>query len=320
MRLRTVVFVAVLAAISAAAVTALLPQGPEVRIEIPVGAGAYGTARLLKREGVIPSAFLFKLLAKATGSQHSLKPGLYVLRRNMGTLNALRWIREGRSEQVKIVVPEGFMAGQIAARLQEGGVTDAKAFLDYVRENNLEGYLFPSSYMFRRGLPASEVAHQMHVNFRRLVEPEIERAGQRRFTLAQVLALASIVEREARLRSEMPMVAAVYINRLDRRMRLEADPTVQYALGKDTGEWKKALTRADLGVASKYNTYQYFGLPPGPICNPGLDAVRAVLYPAQTDALYFVADHTGGHVFSRTLDEHTNARNRIRRARQRQQR
>jgi len=311
--------VAALALGGSIALLSLLPQGSEVRVEIPDGAGASETARQLKREGVIPSTFLFKALAKATGSEHALKPGSYVLRRRMGTRKALRWIREGRSEQVKVVIPEGFMAAQIANRLQEAGVSDARGFMDYVRENNLEGYLFPASYFFRRGLTGEEVAHQMHVNSRRFVEPEFDKAGQRRFTLAQLLTLASIVQREAHLQSEMPMIAAVYINRLDRRMRLEADPTVQYALGKDSGEWKKGLTRADLRIASKYNMYQYFGLPPGPICSPGLDAVRAVLYPAQTDTLFFVADRTGGHVFSRTLDEHTNARNRIKRALRRPQ-
>ncbi|MBI5243865.1 MAG: endolytic transglycosylase MltG [Elusimicrobia bacterium] len=316
MRLRTA---AAGAALALAAALFLLPAGPDVRVEVPAGAGASETARLLKAAGVIPSAFIFKALAKATGSDHKLKPGLYVLRRRMGTLEALRWIREGRSEQVKIVIPEGFMARQIADRLQEAGVADSAAFMDYVRSNNMEGYLFPASYFFHRGLPAEEIAHHMHVNFRRFIEPEVAKAGQQRFTLAQAVTLASIVQREARLQSEMPMIAAVYINRLDKRMRLEADPTVQYALGKDSGEWKKALTRADLGLLSKYNTYQYFGLPPGPICSPGLDAVRAVLFPAQTDALYFVADRAGGHIFSRTLDEHINARNRIKRAFSRRQ-
>jgi len=291
----------------------LLPPGPEVRVDVRAGMGASGVARLLKREGVIFSSLLFKAAARATRSEQKLKPGVYLLRKRMGTMAALRWLKEGRSEQQKVVIPEGFMAAQIASRLHEAGVTDRTAFMDYVRENNLEGFLFPSAYFFNRGLPAEEVAHHMHMNFRRFVEPEFVRAAQSRFTLPQVVALASIVQREARLISEMPMIAAVYRNRLERRMRLQADPTVQYALGKDTGEWERALSRADLADPSKYNTYVHFGLPPGPICSPGVDAVRAVFYPASTDALYFVADNTGGHVFSRTLDEHTNARNRIRR-------
>ena len=153
----------------------------------------------------------------------------------------------------------------------------------------------------------------MYAEFRRAAVPVFERSPQRRFTIEQAVILASIVQREARRKSEMPMIAAVYANRLQRRMRLEADPTVQYALGKDSGAWKRDLSRRDLRIFSRFNTYQYFGLPAGPICSPGLDALRAALEPAETDALYFVADNAGGHVFSRTLDEHLNARNRIRR-------
>ena len=291
-----------------------MPLGPELRVDIPAGVGASETARILKREGVIGSVLLFKAAAKLSGADRSLKPGTYRFRKGMGARRALGIIRAGRIEHVRILIPEGFMASQIALRLGEAGVADAQPFLAYVRENNLEGFLFPATYFFSRGMDAAAVAHHMHAEFTRYAEPEFESVRQERFTLAQVVTLASIVQREALVASEMPVIAAVYLNRLSRRMRLEADPTVQYALGAEKGVWKKRLTRSDLKTYSRYNTYQNFGLPPGAICSPGLDALRSVLHPGSTDTLYFVADNTGTHIFSRTIEEHNRARERVKRA------
>ena len=295
------------------------PAGETVRVEIPSGASASGTASLLRREGVIRSVRLFKVCAKLTHLDRSLKPGRYAFRRGMPVVKVLRLLHEGATERIKVVVPEGFMARQIADRLEALGVAPSAGFMAYVQRNNLEGYLFPETYLFDQGLTPERVAHHMHMEFRRLVEPEFRAAGQTRFTLRQVVTLASIVQREARLSSEMPMIAAVYQNRLRKRIRLEADPTVQYALGRTTGQWKKGLTYADLRFQSPYNTYANFGLPPGPICSPGLDAVRAVLHPAETEAIYFVADNTGGHAFTSTLDEHNKAKRKAKRERLLQQ-
>jgi UPF0755 protein len=151
----------------------------------------------------------------------------------------------------------------------------------------------------------------MRQEFARRIEAEFVRTEPKpKMTLHQALTLASIVEREAVLKSEQPMVAAVYLNRMRLRMRLEADPTVQYGLGY----WKKGLTTEDLRNPSEYNTYMHYGLPPGPICNPGLEAFRAALHPAVTEAIYFVADHEGGHVFSVTHDEHLKAKQSFKRA------
>ena len=283
-------------------------------MDIPAGVGAAETARILKREGVIGSILLFKAAAKLSAVDRSLKPGIYHFRKGMGAWRALEIIRAGRSEHVRVLIPEGFMASQIALRLEEAGVTRAEPFLEYVRENNLEGFLYPATYFFSRGMEAKAVAHHMHEEFTRFARPEFASVRQERFTLAQVVALASIVQREAMVSSEMPLIAAVYLNRLSRRMRLEADPTVQYALGSEKGAWKKRLTRSDLKAHSRFNTYQNFGLPPGAICSPGLDALRSVLHPGSTDALYFVADNTGTHIFSRTIEEHNRARERVKRA------
>ncbi|HBL15671.1 MAG: hypothetical protein A2X36_00720 [Elusimicrobia bacterium GWA2_69_24] len=284
----------------------LQPGTEEVLVEIPSGLNASGTAQLLKKEGIIRSVTLFKIFAKLTGVDRKLKPGSYALRRPMAAPLAAWRLHEGKIQPIKVVIPEGFMARQIADRLEASGITSSALFMDYVRKNNLEGFLFPTTYLFAKGLPAESVAHSMHAEFKKVVEPAFASAGQNRFSLPQVMTLASIVQREARVMDEMPVISAVYRNRLTRRMRLEADPTVQYMLGKDTGEWLQGLRYKHLEEYSPYNTYRYPGLPPGPICSPGLEAVKAALYPADEPYLYFVAaDDAGHHVFSTTYEEHT---------------
>ncbi|TBR16948.1 endolytic transglycosylase MltG [bacterium] len=284
------------------------PPGLPTKVEVPGGQSARETAVFLKGEGVIRSVFLFKLAGKLTHWDRSLKPGLYELRRPMGEFAALKRLYEGKVESLKVAIPEGFMAKQIADRLEASGITAAAPFMDYVRANNLEGRLFPTTYHFAKGLSAEAVAHHMHQEFQQQILPLYREAREERFTEDQILALASIVQREAHELSEMPTIASVYRNRLVKRMRLEADPTVQYAHGRDTGDWMKGMRFKHLEIQSPYNTYMYFGLPPGPICSPGLDAVRAALRPAQTDFLYFVAEgDTGRHIFSRTLVEHNAA-------------
>ncbi|TPW21313.1 MAG: UPF0755 protein [Elusimicrobia bacterium] len=296
----------------------LFPPGLPAKVEIPPGLSGRETAALLKREGVIRSVTVFKAAGKATGWDRSIKPGLYEMKRPMNEFAALRLLREGRIESVRVAIPEGFMAKQIADRLEAAGITASAAFMAYVRANNLEGRLFPTTYFFAKGLAAADVAHHMHEEFKEQVLPLYRSAREDRFTADQILALASIVQREARAVDEMPTISSVYRNRLAKRMRLEADPTVQYAWGKDTGEWMKGMRFKHLEIQSPYNMYMYFGLPPGPICSPGLDAVRAALEPAKTDFLYFVADgESGRHIFTRTLVDHNAAIARVKAAQKR---
>ncbi len=250
---------------------------------------------------------MFRVVGKLTGWDRKVKPGLYELRRPMGEPFVLWRLRQGHVESIRVAIPEGFMARQIAERLEAAGIVGAEPFMDYVRANNLEGFLFPTTYFFAKGLSPDVVAHHMRAEFSAQAEPLYAAADEERYTLVQVVTLASIVQREARAIDEMPMIAGAYHNRLKKRMRLEADPTVQYAHGKDTGEWLR-LRHKHMDVDSPYNTYVHFGLPPGPICSPGLDAVKAALHPAVTDALYFVAEgDTGRHLFSRTFEEHSAA-------------
>jgi UPF0755 protein len=315
---RLLAALAVLGTLAVAVLWSQFPPGLPAKVEVPAGLSARKTAEFLKREGVIRSVTLFKLAGKATGWDRSLKPGLYELRRPMGEFAALKTLREGRIESIRVAIPEGFMAKQIADRLEASGITVAAGFMAYVRTNNLEGRLFPTTYFFAKGLTPDAVAHHMHNEFKTQVLPLYREAREDRYTEDQILTLASIVQREARAVDEMPTIASVYRNRLVKRMRLEADPTVQYAHGKDTGEWMKGMRFKHLDIQSPYNSYMYFGLPPGPICSPGLDAVRASLSPAKTDFLYFVAEgDTGRHIFTRTLVEHNAAIARVKAAQKR---
>lgn len=188
--------------------------------------------------------------------------------------------------------------------MKRGGVVDSREFMEYVRHNDLEGFLFPTTYHFAKGLSAQAVAEHMLAEFQKRIIPLFENVKQDRFTLRQVVTLASIVQREAAVVDEMPDIASVYSNRLLKRMRLEADPTVQYAMGRDKGEWFKGLRFKHLDIHSPYNTYRFFGLPKGPICSPGQKAVAASIAPAKTEKVYFVADLEGRHIFSETYAQH----------------
>lgn len=286
-------------------------QGDSVDVTIPAGLSAAQTGSLLQEQGVIRFKFFFRAAAGMTGVDKKLKPGTYRLRRDMPIAAVLRELEKG-SSGARIVVPEGFSAGQIAERLEAAKVCSAADFRRYVAGNRLEGYLFPTTYYFEPGLGAEKAARRMREEFKRKIEAEYQAESRKpSYTLHQLVTLASIVEREAVRWQERPLIAAVYLNRLRIRMRLEADPTVQYALGY----WKKNLSGADLRDPSPYNTYVHYGLPPGPICSPGLASFRAALRPADTQAIYFVADATGGHVFTATHEEHLKAKQSFKRAR-----
>lgn len=281
--------------------------GAPTRVDVPEGLSARQTAELLGSKGVVQSVFVFRVLLKITGFDRHLKPGAYTLRHHEWPTVVARKLTLGLTDDLKITIPEGFMASQIAERLEKAGIADARAFLSVVKARKLEGRLFPSTYHFPPGYGAEKTAAVMTAEFERQIGAAYAAASPApALSFADALTLASIVEREAVLKQERPIIAAVYLNRLRKRMPLQADPTVQYALG--LGHWKKGLTRADLGVPSPYNTYLKRGLPPGPICSPGLESFKGVLNPATTSALYFVADMTGGHMFSETNEEHSKAR------------
>ena len=291
-------------------------KGPLIVVKIEPGQSGTEVARMLKEKGIIRSEFLFKALLRLTSSSRDLKAGRFDLRRNTSAFEVINCIKSGRcTHYEKLTFLEGWRSEEIAELLAEKGITDARAFLDIVREKDLEGYLFPSTYLFAENTPAQKVVDEMLLQYRKNIAP-LFRQYPSNLTEKQVLTVASIVEREAVVHDERPKIAAVYLNRFRIGKRLEADPTVQYALGfnlKEKHKKKKGLTYKDLKINSPYNTYRNAGLPPGPICNPSRESVLGVLQPEQNfDALYFVADNTGRHVFSKTFDEHRRNIRRIR--------
>lgn len=291
-------------------------KGPLVVVKIEPGQSGSSVAQMLKEKGIIRSELFFKILLRLTSSARDLKAGRFDLRENTSAFEVINCIKSGKcTHYEKVTFLEGWRSEEIAEVLAEKGITDARAFLDIVRKNDLEGYLFPSTYLFAENTPAQKVVNEMLAQYKKNIAPLFKKY-KTNLTEKQVLTVASIVEREAIVHDERPKIAAVYLNRYRIGKRLEADPTVQYALGfnlKENRYWKKGLTYRDLKISSPYNTYRNAGLPPGPICNPSRESVLGVLNPEPDfDALYFVADSGGRHVFSKTFDEHRRHIKRIR--------
>ncbi|OGR87774.1 MAG: hypothetical protein A3A86_05270 [Elusimicrobia bacterium RIFCSPLOWO2_01_FULL_60_11] len=267
--------------------------GEEALIRVEKGESAKTVAQKLKEQGVIPSTYLFLALARAAGSIHY---GPYRLEKNR-TWDTVRKLTRGQTYRVKVSIPEGWSAFQTAQRLAaEGVIADATSFAAMVDERKLEGRLFPSTYFLEPGSDNESVLKFFLAQFDKACPPEMG-------VSSAALALASIIEREAAVDDERPVISSVYRNRLKKRMALEADPTVQYAIGKGR-TWKERILYKDLKVKSPYNTYLNRGLPPGPICSPGLASIRAALNPAETPYLYFVADGTGRHQFFKDHRSH----------------
>ena len=291
-----------------------LPGSKETKVIIPEGASAARIADILKREGVILSSTYFKFLVRITNTHKKINPGEYVFKKHTPHEVVLYILVKSRYVNlVRVVIPEGWRAEQVAERLYSNEIIRSKErFIEIVKKRELEGYLFPSTYYFSKNMREEDVIKFFLESFDKNIRPLFNKyPTPLGLSEKEVIILASIVEREAIFDEERPLVAAVYLNRLKKKMPLEADPTVQYALGY----WKKGLTYKDLEIPSPYNTYYVSGLPPGPICSPGVKSVEAVLKPANIDALYFVADNTGKHVFNVNYDEHIKAKEKAKRER-----
>ncbi|MBN2645853.1 MAG: endolytic transglycosylase MltG [Desulfuromonadaceae bacterium] len=285
------------------------------RIEIRSGQSLPQVARELERHQVVRNALAFRLLARLRGDSRLLQAGSYQFDPPLTPLQVLDKLVRGEVELVRCTLPEGLTAVETVERLVEAGLGRRERFLaclsdpDFLHQlkvsaATLEGYLFPETYAFAAGTPEAAVLETLvRQLFAKLDESLRQALAQRKLTLHQALTLASIVQKEAGCVEEMPRIAAVFHNRLARHMPLQADPTVIYGLKDFDGN----LTRAHLRMDTPYNTYLHAGLPPGPIANPGLAALRAVLFPADESFLYFVAMGNGRHHFSRTLQEHNRA-------------
>ncbi|MBL7184400.1 MAG: endolytic transglycosylase MltG [Anaerolineae bacterium] len=277
----------------------------------------------LKRRGLIIDAELFRQLAQYEKADSKLEAGRYELRANMTMGEIIEALQHGRLEEIAVTVPEGWRAEQIAEMLAEEVGVDDEEFLALVQgryfdheflqgrppEATLEGFLFPDTYLLPVQPTALGIIERMLANFDHRFTAEMRQAvAEQEMTIYHVVTLASIVEREAVVAEERPVIAGVFLNRLAEGMSLESCPTVQYALGyqEDADQWWKTPVALEefAQVNSPYNTYLHRGLPPGPICNPGLASIWAVLEPVETDYLYFLAKGDGSHAFAKTFEEH----------------
>jgi UPF0755 protein len=262
---------------------------------------AAGIADQLERAGVINSAMWFNLLTVLDGNRGALKRGEYAFKAGMTMNDIENDLIAHRVIRYKITIPEGLTSEQVVDRLREDTVLTGD-----VREPPREGSLMPDTYYFERGDTRVSILSRMAKTQTKAVE-EIWKARSPDLPIKspwEMVTLASIVEKETGKTEERPRVAGVFINRLDKHMRLGSDPTIVYGLALGKGTLGRSITKADLNQSTPYNTYLIDGLPPGPICNPGKAALEAVAKPARSKDLYFVADGTGGHAFAETLDQH----------------
>ncbi len=301
----------------------------EREVTVSKGASFKAVVDSLSAKGIIGSKFAFKLAGRVLGWTKEIKGGKYHFPIGISNISLLRDLRYGTSRKlIAVSIPEGFRYQWIARRfaadlgINEDEILALCSDTGLVQRfglpgGSLEGYLLPDTYYFHWQTDAGEIIGQLVGAFKEFYNDSlVERAKQMKMSMNEVLTLASIVEGEARRDDERAIIAGVYHNRLKKRMRLEADPTVQYALP----DGPRRLLYQDLRINSPYNTYLRYGLPPGPINNPGRQAILAVLYPARHEYLFFVADGKGGHQFSKTYSDHQRAVRAYRRARRETQR
>ena len=288
----------------------------EVFVDIPHGSSRWQIAGILREDDVIRNRLAFTLFSY-WHFRRPIQAGEYYFDQPVNTREVFWKMARGHVYVRTILVPEGCTSFEIAEEIQEQGICDREQFLAATHEtslisgiapqtHSLEGFLFPSTYEFTRHNSCEEVAKRMVENFKAVwdsIKPADLQTLPGGLTPLQIVTLASLVERETPDPEERPLVAGVFYNRLRKRVPLQCDPTVQYALALE-GQLVKDVKPEDLKVDSPYNTYTHTGLPPGPIANPGEASLRAALAPEVTDNLYFVANDKGGHFFAKTLAEH----------------
>jgi UPF0755 protein len=301
------------------------PADEPVRVQVPRGASFGQVADTLAQRGVIRTSRLFRVYGRVRGVAGGVKPGTYEFEPGTSWSQILDDLIAGRVLTARVAVPEAWDLRGIAPRIAAATGLDADSVLGVLADTatanrfgvpgpTMEGYLYPATYTFPVDAPLDTVIAYMAATYQRAWTPERRaRADSIGLNEREVVTLASIIEKEARQRDEMPTISGVYHNRLRRNWRLEADPTVQYALGEH--QQRLLYAHIDDTADSPYNTYRIFGLPPGPIGSPSAMGIDAALYPATVDYMFFVARPDGSHVFTRTLDEHNRARAAVRRMR-----
>ena len=288
------------------------PRGAPIRVIVPKGASFSAATDSLSHAGLVGSKKVFRLYARVTGKDRNIKPGTYLIKRGTPWSEIVAALHGGHGLVNTITIPEGFTLAQIVPALArtlsvpedsvKAAIADTALLTRLqIPTKSLEGYLFPDTYAFPDGTRPRDAVLEMVKRFEREWKPDWDtQRAKLSLSRHQVVTLASIVENEAKIAAERPVIAAVYLNRLKAGMLLQADPTVQYARGSHTAR----VLHKDLEIDSPYNTYKYPGLPPGPISSPGGASLAAAIAPADVPFLYFVAMPDGHHEFRRTLAEH----------------
>lgn len=292
---------------------------PEKMIRVPAGMSAGAVSRLLENNGIIISGRVFQYRLAWKGMESRIQSGFYAFSKPMSMEAVAAALVQGDTASRQVTIPEGWTSSLAFHRLEDAGLG---RYSEYLREwrkvslisdldpaaASLEGYLFPDTYSFPPDAGPGQVVRVMLRRFRQVALPMLRNTRPPGGLDPHALVtLASLVEKEAGGVAEQPLVASVFYNRLAKGMKLQCDPTVIYAEWLRKGFWDGEINRSDLTAESPYNTYIRSGLPPGPICNPGRSAIQAVLMPARTGHLYFVAAHDGTHVFSSDLATHNRA-------------
>lgn len=314
MKFLVILVILLLIALAAAGYIFYAPYGPstETFVDIPAGTGATGVATLLRKNGIIRSRYSFAFLRLRRGG--TFKAGEYRFDHPATPTEVYNRLVQGDVFTVPLIIPEGFNIFDIASAVDAAGLGKRNSFLDAERRHteliadlippdarpeSLEGYLFPDTYRFSRHATPLQMLTAMVHRFRQ-VSSQLE---LHRDDTARTVVMASLIEKEVGQDTERPLVAGVFVNRLARSMPLATDPTVIYAALLEN-RWRGTIYASDLQSPSPYNTYKHTGLPPGPICNPGIAALRAALHPTRTDYLYFVSDAAGHTRFSVDLKQH----------------
>lgn len=281
-------------------------------IEIRKGSSFTEIAGLLYERQLIQSDWAFTWMGRVLGADRNIIPGEYEFHGGMTPADVLDKITQGEVVHYAIMIPEGYSIAQIAGILEEQGLVDKEAFIQLTKDahflsqldfhvDNLEGYLFPDTYHFTRAMKPEAIIMAMVSQFKKAWSAQLyDRVAELDMSVHQIVTLASVIEKETGLAQERGLISGVFHNRLRKKIPLQSDPTVIYALDQFDGN----LRKKDLAVNSPYNTYRFRGLPPGPIANPGAASIRAALFPIPTNYLYFVSRNDGSHQFSATLAEH----------------
>ncbi|TCO79080.1 endolytic transglycosylase MltG [Marinisporobacter balticus] len=294
-----------------------------IMVKIPKSASTTKIAKILKENNVINSDITFRILSKMAKTDGKMQAGEYLLKENMDAREIIDILVNGDTvkDMIKFTIPEGFELKQIIERLEGKGLINKDQFIEVANygdfdykflkdipkgENRLEGFLFPDTYEIANNATEKEIIVKMLNRFDDIfIDDYYKRVKELNMRINEIITLASIIEREAKLDKERPLVSGVFYNRIKKDMKFQSCATVQYVLG----ERKPKLSNKDIAIDSPYNTYKYYGLPPKPIASPGKPSIEAALYPKESEYLYFVVSKNGEHHFSKTYKEHLRAKN-----------